>query len=226
MKQVVNNQFGYLSKATELKKRIYFTFVALLIFRIGSYIPLPSINSSVLLKINLDNSSGILGMLNILSGGSLGRMSIFALAIMPYITSSIIMQLITVIYKDSNNTKKNDESNKKKINKYTRYLTVLLAVIQGLGIAFGLERMIYNDISLVNAPGIVFESTTVVTLTTGTIFLMWLSEQITVRGVGNGSSLILFSGIVAGVPSSLLRALELVKTGSLNPVYLLGFLIL
>src|SRR6056300_221629 len=197
--------FGALSKAKELKKKIWFTLAALIVYRLGTYIPLPGIDSQALNDIFQQNAGGILGMFDMFSGGALSRMTIFALNIMPYITASMIMQLMTAIVPSLESLKKDGEDGRKMINQYTRYLTVLLATVQGYGIAVGLE----SASGVVDDPGLFFRVTTVVTLVGGTLFLMWLGEQITSRGVGNGISLIIFAGIVAEIPSALIGMLEL-----------------
>ena len=204
--------FGALAKADELKKRLWFTVGALIIYRLGTYLPLPGINPGALADIFSQQSSGILGMFDMFSGGALGRMTIFALNIMPYITASIIMQLMTAIVPSLEALKKDGEGGRKTINQYTRYLTVLLASVQGYGIAVALEAAS----GVVGDPGVFFRLTTVVTLVGGTLFLMWLGEQITSRGIGNGISLIIFSGIVAELPTALAGTLELGRTGALS----------
>ena len=204
--------FGALAKADELKKRLWVTVGALIIYRLGTYLPLPGINPGALADIFSQQSSGILGMFDMFSGGALGRMTIFALNIMPYITASIIMQLMTAIVPSLEALKKDGEGGRKTINQYTRYLTVLLASVQGYGIAVALE----SASGVVGDPGVFFRLTTVVTLVGGTLFLMWLGEQITSRGVGNGISLIIFSGIVAELPTALAGTLELGRTGALS----------
>ena len=204
--------FGALAKADELKKRLWFTVGALIVYRLGTYLPLPGIDPGALADIFSQQSSGILGMFDMFSGGALGRMTIFALNIMPYITASIIMQLMTAIVPSLEVMKKEGEAGRKMINQYTRYLTVLLASVQGYGIAVGLE----SASGVVNDPGLFFRVTTVVTLVGGTLFLMWLGEQITSRGVGNGISLIIFAGIVANLPTALAGTLELGRTGALS----------
>ena len=206
--------FGALAKADELKKRLWFTVGALIIYRLGTYLPLPGINPGALADIFSQQSSGILGMFDMFSGGALGRMTIFALNIMPYITASIIMQLMTAIVPSLEALKKDGEGGRKTINQYTRYLTVLLASVQGYGIAVALEAAS----GVVGDPGVFFRLTTVVTLVGGTLFLMWLGEQITSRGVGNGISLIIFSGIVAELPTALAGTLELGRTGALSSI--------
>ena len=204
--------FGALAKADELKKRLWFTVGALIIYRLGTYLPLPGIDPGALADIFSQQSSGILGMFDMFSGGALSRMTIFALNIMPYITASIIMQLMTAIVPSLEALKKDGESGRKMINQYTRYLTVLLATVQGYGIAVGLE----SASGVVDDPGLFFRVTTVVTLVGGTLFLMCLGEQITSRGVGNGISLIIFAGIVANLPTALAGTLELGRTGALS----------
>ena len=204
--------FGALAKADELKKRLWFTVGALIIYRLGTYLPLPGIDPGALADIFSQQSSGILGMFDMFSGGALSRMTIFALNIMPYITASIIMQLMTAIVPSLEALKRDGEAGRKMINQYTRYLTVLLATVQGYGIAVGLE----SASGVVDDPGLFFRVTTVVTLVGGTLFLMWLGEQITSRGVGNGISLIIFAGIVANLPTALAGTLELGRTGALS----------
>jgi preprotein translocase subunit SecY len=219
--------FGAFSKATELKKRLWFTLFALIVYRIGTYIPVPGVDPAVLSDVFQQNSSGVLGMFDVFSGGALGRMTIFALNIMPYISASIIMQLMTSLSPQLGQLKKEGEAGRKKINQYTRYGTVLLATIQGYGIAVGLEGLsISSGQSAVVDPGLYFRLTTVITLVGGTVFLMWLGEQITARGVGNGISLIIFSGIVAALPGALVSTLELGRTGQIATWVVLLLLIL
>ncbi len=208
--------FGAFAKATELKRRIWFTLGALIVYRLGTYIPLPGIDTVVLSHIFQQNAGGILGMFNMFSGGALRRMTIFALNIMPYISASIILQLMTSVSPSLEALKKEGEAGRKKINQYTRMATALLAAVQAYGIAIGLEGMSAGGGSAVMNPGLFFRLTTVITLTGGTIFLMWLGEQITSRGVGNGISLIIFSGIVANLPSSLGQLFELGRTGAMS----------
>jgi preprotein translocase subunit SecY len=217
-----NINFGALAKSEELKKRIWFTLGALIIYRLGSYIPIPGVDSAALAQFATQNSAGILGWVNNLAGGALGRMAIFALNIMPYISASIIMQLMTSVSPQLEALKKEGESGRKKINQYTRYGTVILAALQAWGIAVGLE----GQGSIVSDPGLFFRLTTVITLTGGTVFLMWLGEQITARGIGNGTSLIIFSGIVAGLPAGLAALLELGRTGQLSFFLILFILVL
>ena len=216
-----NINLGAFSKATELKKRLWFTLGALIIYRLGTYIPLPGIDPAVLQDIFSQNQSGILGMFDMFAGGALGRMTIFALNIMPYISASIIIQLMTTVSPQLEALKKEGESGRKKINQYTRYGTVLLAVVQGYGISVGLEGMSSSQGAAVAEPGMFFRLVTVITLTGGTVFLMWLGEQITARGVGNGISLVIFSGIVAELPSALVGTLELGRTGALDTLFIM-----
>ncbi|MBE7636770.1 preprotein translocase subunit SecY [Sneathiella sp. P13V-1] len=219
--------FGAFSKATELKKRLWFTLFALIVYRIGTYIPVPGVDPTVLADVFQQNSGGVLGMFDVFSGGALGRMTIFALNIMPYISASIIMQLMTSLSPQLGQLKKEGEAGRKKINQYTRYGTVLLATVQGYGIAVGLEGLsLSSGQSAVIDPGLYFRLVTVITLVGGTVFLMWLGEQITARGVGNGISLIIFSGIVAALPGALVGTLELGRTGQLSSVIILFLLIL
>src|ERR1700761_1406164 len=218
--------FSAFSKATELKSRIWFTLGALVIYRLGTYIPLPGIDPGVLQDVFQRNSGGILGMFDMFSGGALARMTIFALNIMPYISASIIIQLLTAVSPQLEALKKEGESGRKKINQYTRYGTVLLAGVQAYGIAVGLEGMRSGVQSAVLDPGIFFRVATMITLTSGTVFLMWLGEQITARGIGNGISLIIMAGIVANLPHALASTLELGRTGALSSVFIVIFLIM
>ena len=216
-----NMNFGAFSKATELKKRIWFTLGALIVYRLGTYIPLPGIDPTVLNDIFSGHAGGILGMFDMFSGGALGRMTIFALNIMPYISASIIMQLMTSVSPKMAALKKEGESGRKVINQYTRYLTVAITTMQAYGIAVGLEGMNSSVGAAVIDPGVFFRFTTVVTLVGGTMFLMWLGEQITARGIGNGISLIIFSGIVANLPSAIASTLELGRTGALSSLLII-----
>ena len=219
-RMAVSASLDAFSKASDLRQRILFTLGALIIYRLGTYIPVPGINPEILSDIFSRHAGGVLGMFDMFSGGSLGRMTIFALTIMPYITASIIMQLMTSIVPSFEALKKEGEAGRKIINQYTRYLTVFLAAVQGYGIAVGLEQAQ----GVVFEPGMFFRITTVVTLVGGTLFLMWLGEQITQRGVGNGISLIIFAGIVANLPSALAGTLELGRTGALSSFLILFFL--
>ena len=217
-----NINFGSLGKSEDLKKRLWFTLGALIVYRLGSYIPIPGIDTNEVAKFAAQNASGILGWVNGLAGGALGRLAIFALNIMPYISASIIMQLMTTVSPQLEALKKEGESGRKKINQYTRYGTVLLAALQAYGIAVGLE----GRGGLVIDPGPFFIATTVITLTGGTVFLMWLGEQITARGIGNGTSLIIFSGIVANLPAAVAGMLELGRTGQMSPFLIMAILIM
>ncbi|MGZ8324828.1 MAG: preprotein translocase subunit SecY [Rhodoplanes sp.] len=207
-----NLNFSALAKAEELKKRIWFTIGALLVYRLGTYIPLPGIDPGQWEQIFRTQAGGILGMFNLFAGGGINRMAIFALNIMPYISASIIIQLMTTVSPTLENLKKEGEQGRKVINQYTRYLTVLLAAFQAYGIALGLE----GAGSVVTSPGWFFRISTVITLTGGTMFLMWLGEQITSRGIGNGISLIIMAGIVAELPSAIAGMLELGRQGALS----------
>lgn len=214
--------FGAFAKADDLKKRLLFTLGALIVYRLGTFIPIPGIDPVALEGIFSQQSSGILGMFDMFSGGALSRMTIFALNIMPYITASIIMQLMTAIVPTLEQLKKDGDAGRKQINQYTRYLTVLLATVQGYGIAVGLE----SAQGVVQEPGMMFRLTTVVTLVGGTLFLMWLGEQITSRGIGNGISLIIFAGIVAQLPLALAGTLELGRTGALSALFIVALFIM
>ena len=221
-----NINFGAFGRATELKKRLWFTLGALIVYRLGTYIPLPGIDPLALQQIFEQQQSGILGMFNMLAGGALGRMTIFALNIMPYISASIIIQLMTTVSPHLEQLKKEGEQGRKKINQYTRYGTVLLSTLQAYGIAVGLEGLSQGGNAAVIDPGVFFRITTVITLVGGTIFLMWLGEQITARGVGNGISLIIFAGIVAELPRALASTLELGRTGALSTVFILFVMVM
>lgn len=214
----MSQSYSQSNQSSDLSSRILFTLAILVVCRIGSYIPVAGIDSSVLSEIAAQNQSGVLGMLNMLSGGSLGRMSIFALAIMPYITASIIMQLLTIAYKPLEDMKKDGEVGRAKITQLSRYLTVILASMQAYGLASSLVAMSSSSKALVIIDPSFFKLITVVTLVVGTMFLMWLGEQITARGVGNGASLIIFVGIVAGLPSALISTFELARRGGSNPL--------
>lgn len=211
-----NANWGTFSKATELKQRILFVIGALLIYRLGSYIPIPGIDPHAWEGIFNQKGGGILDMFNMFSGGSLQRMTIFALSIMPYISASIIVQLATALSKKLEALKKEGEAGRQKINQYTRYLTVILATVQAYGLAVGLENLQGPQGSAVIDPGMFFRVSTVITIVGGTMFLMWLGEQITARGIGNGISLIIFAGIVANLPHAVASFLELGRQGSFN----------
>jgi len=207
-------QLGKTGKYGDLKKRLFFLLGALVVFRIGAHIPVPGIDPNVLAELFQSNQGGILGLLNMFSGGALARFSIFALGIMPYISASIIMQLMTAVSPTLEQLRKEGPAGQRQITKYTRYGTVALATFQATMISIGLEQ----QANLVLDPGLMFRFTTVVTLVTGTMFLMWLGEQITERGLGNGISIIIFAGIAAGLPQAIGGTLELVRTGSMHPL--------
>lgn len=217
-----NLNFGALAKADELKKRIWFTLGALLVYRLGTYIPMPGINPDALADVFRTAQQGIIGLFNMFSGGAVSRMAIFALNIMPYISASIIIQLLTTVSPTLEALKKEGEAGRKQINQYTRYLTVVLAVFQSYGIAVGLE----GSGAVVSDPGWFFRISTVITLTGGTMFLMWLGEQITSRGIGNGISLIIFAGIVAELPSAIANTLELGRQGALSTGIILAVILM
>ncbi len=207
-----DNLLGAFSKTSELKGRILFVLGAIVVYRLGAHIPVPGIDPLELKKLFDSQSGGILGMFNMFSGGALSRFTLFALGIMPYISASIIMQLLTVVSPQLEQLKKEGEAGRRSITKYTRYGTVMLAAFQALGISIALE----SQPGLVLDPGLAFRLTSVVTLVSGTMFLMWLGEQITERGIGNGISIIIFTGIVAGLPSALGSTLELARTGAFS----------
>ncbi len=207
-----NLNFSALAKAEELKKRIWFTLGALIVYRLGTYIPLPGIDPAAWEQIFRTNAGGILGVFNMFAGGGIHRMAIFALNIMPYISASIIIQLMTTVSPELERLKKEGEQGRKVMNQYTRYLTVGLAAVQSYGISVGLEGFGQT----VTDPGLFFRISTVITLTGGTMFLMWLGEQVTSRGIGNGISLIILAGIVAELPSAIAGTLELGRQGALS----------
>ncbi|RDI46958.1 preprotein translocase subunit SecY [Aquicella lusitana] len=201
---------------TDLKYRLLFVLLAIVVFRIGSYIPVPGLNPARLQELFNAQQNNIVGLFNMFSGGALMRFSIFALGIMPYISASIIIQLLTVLSPQLSELRKEGESGQRKINKYTRYGTVILSAFQAIGIS---KMLVANHVAI--APGFAFYFTTTLTLVTGTMFLMWLGEQVTERGIGNGISMIIFAGIVAGLPSALGRTLEQVREGQLQVIVLL-----
>jgi preprotein translocase subunit SecY len=217
-----NLNFGALAKADELKKRIWFTLGALIVYRLGTYIPLPGINPEALRQSFQSASGGMLGLFNMFSGGAVERMAIFALNIMPYISASIIIQLLTSVLPTLEALKKEGEAGRKILNQYTRYLTVALAIFQSWGIAVGLQ----SSGGIVQTPGAFFLVSTVITLTGGTMFLMWLGEQITSRGIGNGTSLIIFAGIVANLPTAIAGTLELGRQGAISTGLILGVIVM
>jgi len=222
-----NLNFGVFAKATDLKKRIWFTLAALVVYRLGTWIPLPGVDPHVLGELFKQNGGGILGMFDMLAGGALHRMTIFALNIMPYITASIIIQLMTSVIPSLEATKKEGESGRKKINQYTRYLTLAIATVQAYGMAMGLESMSGPAGSAVYMEShLVFRFSAVCTLVGGTLFLMWLGEQITARGIGQGTSLIIMAGIVAELPAAIGSTLELGRTGALPVLVIIGILLM
>jgi preprotein translocase subunit SecY len=213
---------GKTGKFGDLWRRLWFLLGALVVYRIGAHIPVPGIDPVKLAELFQGQQGGILGVFNLFSGGALSRFTLFALGIMPYISSSIIMQLMTIAVPSIEALKKEGEAGRRKITQYTRYGTVALALFQGLGIAIALE----SQAGLVLDPGVLFRFVTVLTLLTGTMFLMWLGEQITERGLGNGISIIIFAGIVAGLPNALGGLFELVRTGAMHPISALFICIL
>ncbi len=217
-----NLNFSSFSKATDLKKRIWFTLGALIIYRLGTYIPIPGIDAEAFARAFERQSGGILDMLGMFTGGAVERFAIFALGIMPYISASIIIQLMTSVVPTLEQLKKEGEQGRKVINQYTRYGTVILATLQAYGISAGLSA----SEGIVNDPGWFFMLTSVITLVGGTMFLMWLGEQITARGIGNGISLIIFSGIVASLPVALSQLFEAARTQAITTLLLLGVLII
>ncbi len=222
-----NLNFGALAKAEDLKRRIWFTLGALLVYRVGTFIPVPGINPAAFAEQFQSSAQGLLGMINMFAGGAIERMAIFALNIMPYISASIIMQILGSMVPTLMALKKEGEQGRKQINQYTRYLTVALATFQAYGIALGLEGQVSSKFgSVVFETGWFFRVSTVITLVGGTMFLMWLGEQITQRGVGNGTSLIIFTGIVAGLPGALAALLDLGKQGGISTFRLLVLLAL
>lgn len=218
---MATSSVGSAGKYSDLKQRLLFVLGALIVYRIGAHIPVPGIDPTVLAELFKSQQGGILGMFNMFSGGALSRFTVFALGIMPYISASIIMQLMTVVSPQLEQLKKEGEAGRKKITQYTRYGTVALALFQGIGIAIALEA----QPGLVIDPSLMFRVTTVITLVTGTLFLMWVGEQITERGIGNGISIIIFAGIVAGLPSAIGGTLELTRTGAFSiPLVIMLFI--
>jgi len=225
IEQLANSvSFSSFGKAEDLKKRIWFTLAALIVYRLGTYVPLPGINPLIIAEFTRTNAGGILGILDMFSGGAIGRMTIFSLNIMPYISASIIVQLLTSISPHLEALKKEGEMGRRKLNQYTRYGTVLLACLQSYGIAAGLEKIVGHTGSAVLDPGLFFRLSTVVTLTGGTLFIMWLGEQITSRGIGNGISIIIYAGIVANLPQAIFNTFELGRQGALSAIVILGIL--
>ncbi|MFC5508549.1 MULTISPECIES: preprotein translocase subunit SecY [Hyphomicrobiales] len=217
-----NLNFGAFAKADELKKRIWFTLGALIVYRIGTYIPLPGMNPDAVADLFKQTQSGVLGLFNMFSGGAVGRLAIFALAIMPYISASIIIQLLSSVIPSFEALKKEGEQGRKILNQYTRYLTLVLAIFQAYGIGVGLQ----GSGNLVLEPGPFFLFSTTITLVGGTMFLLWLGEQITSRGIGNGTSMIIFAGIIAEFPSQLAQTLELGRQGAISTGLLLLILLM
>ncbi|NJL06897.1 MAG: preprotein translocase subunit SecY [Methylacidiphilales bacterium] len=217
-----NLNFSALGKAEELKRRIWFTLAALVVYRLGTHIPLPGIDPQALADVFKQQQSGILGLFNMFAGGAVGRMAIFALNIMPYISASIIIQLLTSVSPTLEAIKKEGEQGRKQLNQYTRYLTVVLATFQAWGIALGLQ----SSGNVVSQPGMFFLVSTTITLVGATMFLLWLGEQITARGVGNGVSLIIFAGIVAELPSGIASTLELGRQGAISTALILIILVM
>ena len=210
------------SHSNDLRNRIFFTLFILSVYRFGTFVPIPGIDPDQLQQMMQSNQKGLLGMFNVFAGGAISRMAIFALGIMPYISSSIIVQLLTGVSDYFKNLKSQGETGRQKITQITRYGTVLLATIQGYGLAVGLE----SSANLVINPGIYFKITTVTTIVAGTVFLMWLGEQITQRGIGNGISLIIFSGIVAEIPRALVTTFELGRTGAISTAMIIFIFVL
>jgi len=222
MKKNQSQNFGNpLSGKGDLGKKIFFVIFILIIYRLGTYIPLPGVNLSILDNIVKEQAKGILGMFNVLTGGALGRMSIFTLNIMPYITASIIMQLMTVLSKEFSELRKSGEAGRQKINQYSKYLSVVLALFQGYGIAVGIESLNYKGISLISDPGIYFRIVTMFTLMGGTIVVIWFADQINMKGIGNGSSVIIFSGIVSGLLPAVFSLLEMGKSNVVSTQFII-----
>ena len=211
----------YLGNLTDLQKRILFTLGALIVYRIGSFIPLPGVNASAVLHLFSGEGSGMLDMFNMFSGGSLSRMSVLALNIFPYISASIVLQLLTATSKSLSDLRKEGESGRVKINQYTRYLAVVLAIVQGWAIVQGLQAMApVNGVAAVVNPGFAFELSAIIALVGGTVFVMWLAEQITARGIGQGASLLIFAGIIAEVPGGTMQLLSRAGVGEVSPAML------
>ena len=216
-----NMNMSAFSKATELKSRIWFAVLALIVYRIGTFIPVPGIDPATLGEVFNKHSGGIMDMFNMFSGGALKRMTIFALGVMPYITASIIVQLLSAILPYFESLKKEGEQGRVRLNQYSRYLTVFFAAVQSYALAVGLENMMGSHGSAVVISGAFFRISTMITLTGGAVFLMWLGEQITARGIGNGTSLIIYAGIVANLPNAVGQTLELGRTGALSTWFIL-----
>ena len=224
-----NVNFSSFGKAKELQQRIWFTLGALVVYRFGTYIPIPGVDAAVLAQVFETGAAGggVLGMFDMFAGGALGRMSIFALNIMPYISASIIVQLLTAVVPKFEQLKKDGEAGRKQLNQYTRYGTVVLAFAQAFGLAAGVSGFTGADGQpAVANPGTIFYVSTIVTIVGGTMFLMWLGEQVTARGIGNGISLIIFAGIVANLPQAMAQLFELSRIGSISTAFLLFLLVL
>ncbi len=222
-----NISLASFSKATELKRRLWFTLGALVLFRLLSFVPIPGIDPHAMASLYQTQSGGVLDFFNTFSGGALERMSIIALGVMPYITASIVVQLGASLYPSLQALKKEGESGRKKLNQYTRYLTVLLTTVQGYFIAIGLEGLgAQQGIAAVAEPGMLFRVAATVSLVGGTLFLMWIGEQITSRGIGNGVSLIIMAGIVAGLPQVLGQLLEGGRSGAMDPIVIVSIMVL
>ena len=215
-----------LGKIPELRNRLVFTLGMLIVYRIGAHVPTPGIDPKALAAFFAQQQGTLLGMFNMFSGGALSRLTVFALGIMPYISASIILQLMTAVFPKLEAIKKEGELGRRKINQYTRYGTVLLSIFQGFGIAYGLESMQAGGMNVVVEPGMAFRLMTVLTLTSGTAFIMWVGEQITARGIGNGISLIIYAGIVANLPIALAHTLQLARTGDLQPMFVILLLVI
>src|SRR6478609_541152 len=215
-------KFLNIFRIPDLRKRILFTLGCLAVYRIGGHIPIPGINSQMFQQFIEQNRGTLLGFVDLFSGGQFRRMTVFALGIMPYITASIILQLLTVVYEPLAKLQKEGELGRKKITQWTRYLTLGLSAVQSFGIAYTLQK----SGGFVLTPGIVFVLMTVLTLTTGSVFIMWLGEQITERGVGNGMSLLIFAGIVVGLPRGAITTLRQLETGEMGPIGLIFLLVL
>ncbi|MDR0695736.1 MAG: preprotein translocase subunit SecY [Holosporales bacterium] len=220
-----NFSLSSFKKAEDLKKRLLFTLFILIVYRLGTYIPLPNINPAVVTEFTRNHAGGLFGILDMFSGGAMGRMTVFSLNIMPYISASIIVQLVTSMSPHLTALKKEGEAGRRKINQYTRYGTVALALAQGYGIAVGLERLVGHTGSAVLDPGLLFRFTTMTSLTGGTLFIMWLGEQISSRGIGNGSSIIIYAGIVANLPAALFNTFAMGKQGAISVMALVLLLV-
>ncbi|WMT46694.1 MAG: preprotein translocase subunit SecY [Acidithiobacillus caldus] len=224
--RAIGNAAQGAGKITELRNRILFLLGALLVFRIGAHIPVPGIDPAAMAAFFNQQRGTILGMFNMFSGGALSRLTVFALGIMPYISASIIFQLAGSVVPKIEELKKEGEAGRRKIMEYTRYATVVLSLLQGLGIAVAIEKMHAGNLPVVIDPGIGFLFTTTISLASGTVFLMWIGEQITERGIGNGISMIIFAGIVAGLPEAIGTTFELMRTGQYQPLFVLMLFIL